>query len=296
MICLPRQKPGRDESPSDEGANLDGYETGMPKISIVTISFNQAKYLESAIESVVSQDYDDLEYIIVDPGSTDDSLDIIARYEDKISRICLEADSGPAEGLNNGFSMATGDILGFLNADDVLERGAIARVAECFVANNDIDVVSGHSWIIDETGSPLRRFYSDRFSLWMAAHGAAILSQPSTFFRSEIFRRVGGFNVSNKSNWDGELFIDMAIVGGRFAVVPYYWSKYRIHTASITGSGRLDDLHRTYRDRMFRKIMRRDIGRIDSALGAGAKYLRKILNPRDTIERLVRGPVYRSSA
>ena len=88
------------------------------RVSIVTISFNQAEFLERAIRSVIEQDYPDVEYIVVDPGSTDGSREIIEKYRSRISKVILEPDTGPANGLNKGFAAATGEIFGYINADD----------------------------------------------------------------------------------------------------------------------------------------------------------------------------------
>src|ERR1039458_1375445 len=96
----------------------------MTRVSIVTISFNQAEFIERTILSVLTQDYLDIEYIVVDPGSTDGSRDIIERYRSRISKIILRPDRGAADGLNNGFAEATGEIFGFLNSDDLLRPGA----------------------------------------------------------------------------------------------------------------------------------------------------------------------------
>lgn len=264
------------------------------KFSIVTISYNQAQFLEEAIRSVLEQDYPWIEYIVVDPGSTDGSREIIERYRDRIAKIIFEADEGPAEGLNKGFSAATGDIFGFLNSDDVLEPGSISKVAGYFDRHPDTDVVSGHSWVIDAKGERKRRFYSDRYSKWMVAYGACALAQPSTFFRSQIFRRVGGFNIDNRSNWDGELFVDFALAGACFALVPKFWSRYRVHAEGITGSGRLHLLHQQHRKRMFEKIVQREPNYLDGVVAFGARWVRKMRNIPDTIERVRRGPVYRS--
>ncbi|MDZ4255623.1 MAG: glycosyltransferase family 2 protein [Sulfuritalea sp.] len=267
----------------------------MSKITIVTISFNQAKYLEEAIRSVVEQDYSDIEYIVVDPGSTDGSRDIIERYQDRIARVIYEPDNGPADGLNKGFAAAHGDIFGFLNSDDVLESGAIERVARYFETTPKADVVSGHSWIIDAKSKRIRRFYSDRYSLWMAAHGASILSQASTFFRAGIYRRAGGFNSENRVAWDGELFADMALAGANFARVNEVWSRFRVHEDGITGSGKLHQAHEEYSRSIFKKINGRERAQIDLAAAVFAKYARKVANPLDTKERLLYGPIYRSA-
>lgn len=265
------------------------------RVSIVTISFNQAQFLERALLSVIEQDHDDVEYIVVDPGSNDGSRDIIERYRDKIATIIYESDKGPADGLNKGFAEAHGEIFGFLNSDDILEPGILSRVVQYFRTHPDVDVISGHSWVIDAEGDVKRRFFSDRYSLRMAAYGASILSQASTFFRADVFLRAGGFNIENRSNWDGELFIDMALSGARFNLVPESWSRFRVHREGITGSGKLDVLHKLYRERMFRKIMGREPNSLDRLLALGARLARKVLNPSDTIERLRHGPIYQST-
>ena len=132
------------------------------KFSIVTISYNQARFLEQAIRSVIEQDYPDVEYIVVDPGSTDGSREIIERYRDRIDKIIFEPDNGPADGLNKGFARATGDIFGFLNSDDYLLPGALATVASEFATAPWKDVLSGHAVIVDADGREINRFYSRR--------------------------------------------------------------------------------------------------------------------------------------
>src|SRR5258708_8038088 len=229
----------------------------MHKVSIVTISFNQAEFLERAIRSVVEQNYPDIEYIVVDPGSTDGSRDIIERHRSRISRVIYEADRGPADGLNKGFACAAGDIFAFLNSDDVLLPGAV-RSAVAFLNSNNVDVVSAHATVIDAEERHLRMAYSEAFSLRMCAYGACILVQPSTFFRREVFERVQGFNVENKSNWDGELWVDMALSAARFALADEVWSGYRLHPKGPTFSGMLRHQNLEHNQGMFRKILGRD--------------------------------------
>lgn len=261
------------------------------KISIVTVSYNQAQFLERAMCSIIEQDHNGLEYIVVDPGSTDGSRDIIGRYRNKIAKIVFEPDRGPADGLNKGFAGARGEVFGFLNSDDVLEPGTLSQVVQYFEAHPKVDVISGHSWIIDAEGNIQRRFLSDRYSLRMASYGASILSQASTFFRADVFRRAGGFNIDNRVSWDAELYVDMALAGARFALVPQYWSRFRIHGNSLTGSGKLRSMHRTAQERRFRRITGREPRSFDPLLRFSALYLRKLLNPLDTLERLLRGSI-----
>lgn len=262
------------------------------KVSIVTISYNQAEYLERAIQSVIQQDYSDIEYIVVDPGSTDGSRDILERYRSQITKLILEPDKGPADGLNKGFAGATGEILGVLNSDDILFPRAITRVVRYLDDHPDIDVVSGHCLIIDEHDREIRKSYSDRFSLLRYAYGTAVLMQPSTFFRSRIFRKVGGFNVENRTNWDGELFVDMRIHRAKFALVNDFLSGYRLQPESITSSKKHDLSIKKYNKAMFHKIMGRDEKSWDRALSFVFRLEKYLVNPRAIYERMLYGPIY----
>tara|TARA_R110000782_G_scaffold95970_4_gene180190 strand:+ start:1859 stop:2680 length:822 start_codon:yes stop_codon:yes gene_type:complete len=268
------------------------------KISIVTISFNQAHFLERCILSILEQKHKhkEVEYIVVDPGSTDGSRKIIEKYQKNINKVVYEPDNGPADGLNNGFSYATGEIYGFLNADDVLNSGSLSSVASYFEMHPNIDVISGHTEIIDENDVVLRRFYSDRFNTSLATYGASILAQQSTFFRSSVFKKTDGFNVENKIAWDGELYLDMALTGASFKITSEFWSQFRIHKNGITGSGKLSKLYKVYHNNMFYKVKGRNPNVIDIILRVCAGYIRKILNPLDTIERLRHGAIYKAAS
>jgi glycosyltransferase involved in cell wall biosynthesis len=267
----------------------------MHKVSIVTISFNQAEFLERAIRSVVEQDYPEIEYTVVDPGSTDGSRDIIERYRSRIARVIYEPDRGPADGLNKGFAFATGDIFAFLNSDDVLLPGAVGS-AVGFLNSNKVDVVSAHAIVIDAEDRKLRTAYSEPFSLKMYAYGACVLVQPSTFFRREVFERAQGFNVENKAIWDGELWVDMALSGARFALADEVWSGYRLHSQSITSSHKLRKQREENHQRMFRKILVRDSSDTDRLVAHACRVHKHLRSPRALYERIVRGPIYARSA
>src|SRR5450432_4773126 len=120
----------------------------MHKVSIVTISYNQAQYLEEAIVSVLEQDYPSIEYIVVDPGSTDGSRQIIERYRSRIGKVILDPDKGPADGLNHGFDAATGSVFAYLNADDVLLPGAVSSAVKA-LGLGDLAVVYADGYFID---------------------------------------------------------------------------------------------------------------------------------------------------
>ncbi len=226
-----------------------------PRISIVTISFNQARYLPAAIESVLGQDYANLDYIVVDPGSTDDSRKIIAGYGDRLTAI-LDPDKGPADGLNQGFARATGDIFGYINADDLLLPGALAAVARRF-ADPATDVICGNGTMIDGDGRMLRAMYSSRFSLPAFAHGAMTFVQQANFFRAAAFAAAGGFNIANRTCWDAELLVDLALAGGRVRNVPDRLGAFRMYCDSITGSGRFAEQTRIDLARIAEKALGR---------------------------------------
>jgi glycosyltransferase involved in cell wall biosynthesis len=239
----------------------------------------------------VEQDYPEIEYIVVDPGSTDGSREIIERYGSRISRVIYEPDRGPADGLNRGFARATGDIFGFLNSDDVLLPGAVRSVV-AFLNSHDVDVVSAHATIIDAEDRHLRMAYSEPFSLKMFAYGACVLIQPSTFFRREAFERVQGFNIENKATWDGELWVDMALSGARFVLADEVWSGFRLHSQSITSSKKLGQQQQDDHQRMFRKILGRDSSDTDRLVAHACRVRKHLRSPRALYERIVRGPIY----
>ncbi|WP_109487977.1 glycosyltransferase family 2 protein [Occallatibacter savannae] len=262
------------------------------KISIVTISFNQAKFLTRTIESVLQQESCDIEYIIVDPGSTDGSRAIIDGYRSHLHRAIFEPDNGPADGLNKGFTTATGEVFAFLNSDDILYPGAVSAAKHYLSQHPKIDVVSGNANVIGPDDRVYRVVYSDRFTPYKYVYGGAVLIQPSTFFRRSAFERAGGFNSANRATWDGELFFDMARAGCKFGRCNQIWSGYRLHRDSVTASKRLQEGRNLVQKRNFRELMNRDPNRWDRTLNRVFQFWKHLSNPRDTIERVLRGPVF----
>ena len=267
-----------------------------PFFSIVTISYNQVKYLKPAIDSVLNQDFMDYEYIVHDPGSTDGSRELIDTYTSRVISN-YERDAGPADGLNKGFARATGRFFLFLNSDDLLLPGTLSILYKWIHKDRfRHEVYSGAAIIVDGKGRHIRYAYPDRMSLARAAYGHCILIQPSSVIEASAFRAVGGFNVCNQSNWDGELFIDMALNGSRFIRSFELLSCYRVHSQSITGSGRLLHAHIDYNSRMMTKISERKHIPNSRLLSRYYWLERKLLNPLDTYERILRGPVFRAAA
>ncbi len=259
----------------------------MPRVSIVTISLNQAAFLERAIQSVVEQDYSNLEYIVVDPGSTDGSRDIIEKYRSRIAKIIYEKDSGPANGLNKGFAAATGEIFGYINADDAYLPGAITKAVAAFQFRPRADVVYGHCYIVDREGRLVRRSRSVPFNLRLYAYGGVVVMQQSTFFRRQAFEKVGGFNEGNRTSWDAELLMDMALQGSRLAMVDEYWSVYAIYPGSITSTVKYNQQYEADRARMFRAITGRDPERTNKIFFILARIEKLLRNPLVALHRII---------
>lgn len=228
------------------------------KISIVTLSFNQHAFLREALESVLQQGYPDLEYIVVDPGSTDGSRELIQSYAAGITHMLFEPDRGTSDGLQKGFAMATGDIFGFINSDDLLEPGSLKRVADFFQAHPECDIVMGNGYVIDVEGRPVRHVRSRDFTVNRYFYGGTQFLQQSTFFRREVYLKSPGFNAQNKTCWDGELFISMVHQGARLEYLDADLGRFRVHSHSITGSQRLKKAYVEDRRRMFREVLGRD--------------------------------------
>jgi glycosyltransferase involved in cell wall biosynthesis len=258
------------------------------RISIVTVSYNQGCYVRQCIESVRGQDYEDVEHIIVDPGSTDGSRRIIESYGSGVIRL-FEPDAGPADGLNKGFALATGEVFGFLNSDDKLLPGALRCVASTFDLRPDIDVIMGCGWLVDADGRRQRRIVPSKFTPWLCAHGAVTLFQQAAFFRRASFEQVEGFNSENKIAWDGELFLDMCLSGAHFARISDNLALFRLHSASITGGGGQsanNEMYRLYCERVFLKALGRNRREIDWALDRVARVVKLAFDPTYLVGRI----------
>jgi glycosyltransferase involved in cell wall biosynthesis len=228
------------------------------KISIVTLSFNQREFLREALESVLHQGYPDLEYIVIDPGSKDGSRELIQSYASGITHMVFEPDHGASDGLRKGFAMATGDIFGFLNSDDLLEPGSLKRVADFFQTHSECDIMMGNGYVVDVEGRPVRHVKPRNFTVSRYFYGGTQFLQQSTFFRREVYRKSPGFNPKTTTCWDGELFVSMVHQGAHLEYLDADLSRFRVHSQSITGSQRLKKAYFEDRRRIFREVLGRD--------------------------------------
>ena len=206
------------------------------RISIITISFNQVRFLDEALRSFVEAGGSDVEHIVVDPGSTDCSREIIRRHMPRVTAL-FEPDNGPADGLNKGFAKATGEVLGFLNSDDVLCPGSLHFVEQFFTKHTDVDATVGSLAMIDANSRRrLRGRVTNGFCARDWAEGTAIVLQQSTFFRRRAWELTSGFNTGNRTCWDAELFVDMSLAGVKFESVRTVLGCFRQHEDAISSS------------------------------------------------------------
>jgi glycosyltransferase involved in cell wall biosynthesis len=224
-----------------------------PTLGIVTLSRDQGRFLARAMSSVSVSEPDRLKYVVVDPGSRDGSRQLIVDAGDRLFARLLEPDAGPADGLNKAFSRLDSDVLGFLNADDFYLPGALDRVREAFAAG-DFDVLTGALVVVDADGAPRRCLMPSRFSARAYLEGGARVLQQSTFFSRRVWDQGVRFNVANRTCWDGEFLVDLALSGARFATVARPLAAFRVHPGSISGSGRLVAAYREDQARILERI------------------------------------------
>lgn len=209
--------------PSEHGASTDNRPLSVqigklilrsaykPLVSIITPSYNQGEFIRATIESVLGQDYPNMEYIVVDGGSTDQTLDILKEYEDRLTYIS-EPDNGQSNAINKGFRMAKGEIVAWLNSDDVYEPGCISRAVSAFAANPTAALVYGNGNLIDRDGAVIRRFEFCRdFNLWALVNVFDYIMQPATFFKASALHKLGYLNEDLGWTMDWDLWIRMGM-------------------------------------------------------------------------------------
>lgn len=208
----------------------------LPLITVVTPSYNQGRFIEETILSVLNQDYPRIEYLVIDGGSTDNTLEILRRYEDRLSWVS-ETDRGQSHAINKGFRKAQGEILCWLNSDDTFEPGALRQVVNYFQLNPQVMMVYGEGNLIDEQGNFLSRFpYTCVFDLWALIYISDFILQPAAFFRAETLSKIG--YVDENLHWcmDWDLWIR---IGKHYRVdyLPYYLANARIYGSTKTSQG-----------------------------------------------------------
>ena len=212
--------------------------------SIVTCSYQQGPFIDAAMRSVLDQDYGNLEYIVVDGGSTDGSIDTIRRYADRLAYWVSEPDRGQSDALIKGFARARGDIQGWLCSDDLLLPGALKAVAGFFVRHPEACAVYGDALWIDAMGNPLRPKKEPGFHRLAFLFDHNYVPQPSMFWRRSLYERVGGLDTSFHLAMDSDLW-ERFSCATRIAHLPRYLSCMRYYpeqkTRARRAQGRVED-------------------------------------------------------
>ena len=199
----------------------------LPLVTIVTPSYNQARFLEANLRSVLEQDYPNIEYLVVDGASTDGSMDIIHRYADRLAWWASEKDSGQSEAINKGLRRARGEIVGWLNSDDVYLPGAVSAAVAAFRSHPEAGVVYGDAMAIDANGKPFNVMRARQYTL-VDLMAFNIICQPAAFMRRSVLERVNYLNPNYQLLMDNLLWMCMAHIAP-IVYVPQTWAGARYH-------------------------------------------------------------------
>ncbi len=208
-----------------------------PKVSIVTPSYQQARYLGETMRSVLDQGVP-VEYVVQDGGSTDGSAELIRREAGRLHAWASARDAGQADAIARGFAQTSGgpdDVMAWINSDDYYQPGALAFVADYFAQHPEMDVLYGHRIVVDEESREIARWFLPR-------HDEAVMRlndfipQETLFWRRRVFDRVGGLNPSFQFAIDWDLLLRFAAAGARIVRVPYFLACFRAHAAQKTAA------------------------------------------------------------
>ena len=221
----------------------------MVRLSVVTPSLNQGQFIERAILSVLSQGIRDIEFIVLDGGSTDQTVDILRTYSDRC-RWTSEPDNGQAHAINKGLALASGDVIGWLNSDDVYRPGALRRVADFFEAHPDVDLVYGNADFIDENDVIIEPYYTEPWDP-LRLVDVCFICQPAAFFRRSVVERFGMLDERLHFCMDYEYWLRLARAGARVEYVPEEFAASRLYATTKTLGSRLKfhaEINRMFRE------------------------------------------------
>ena len=246
-------------------------DTTYPKISIVVPSFNQAVFLERTILSILNQNYPNLEFILMDGGSTDGSLDIIKKYEKYLSYWVSEKDRGQAHAINKGFQMATGELVAWQNSDDIYLPGAFHKIADIAMRSN-YDVYFGNVYLTDENDDILKEMKYIPFSVLHLLFEWNITSQ-AVFWKRNLFNDIGLLDDSLNVFFDWDWFIRIGKRNKRFKFTNDFLGAYRIHAAAKLATIKNRDSARSY---VFKKN-NIQFNKLERIIKKGFIFMRRIM-------------------
>lgn len=203
-------------------------------VTIVTPSFNQARFLEATMRSVLEQDYPQIEYMVVDGGSTDGSVEVIQKYAHRLAWWVSEPDRGQTDAINKGFARARGEVLAWLNSDDTYEPGAVRRAVEALQAHPQAVMVYGEANYIDETGRVIGRFPAAQTDYRRLRRGYVHIPQQAAFWRAEAWRAVGPLDPTFYFAMDYDLWVRLSMLGALVFVPGQVWANFRLHRDAKT--------------------------------------------------------------
>ena len=228
----------------------------LPKISVITPSYNQAKFLEQTIRSVLDQQYPNLEYIIMDGGSTDGSVEIIKKYADKLSHWESKKDRGQSHAINKGLSIATGDIVTWLNSDDYFAPGALEKAAEIW-KQKPFNYLVGNCYFVDEQGALLAaqlksKLIDDKLYLPFTR---CVINQPGSFFSAKIYRELGPLDESLNYAMDVDFWLKITANNYLFDHTDTYFTFFRRHGETKSAEGNIRFIEDTMNSVFYKETL-----------------------------------------
>ncbi|MBM3179754.1 MAG: glycosyltransferase [Chloroflexi bacterium] len=246
--------------------------TNLPLVSIITPSFNQAQFLEETIQSVLGQDYPQIEYIIVDGGSTDGSVDMIKKHAGRLAWWVSEQDQGQTDAINKGFAHSKGEVLAWINSDDTYNPCAVGQAVKYLIENPDVAMVYADCNFINEAGQVVGKFNSKQTDYRRLRAGYVHIPQQTMFFRAKYWQELGPLDPSFYFAMDYDLWTRIASKAPIKYLAGQTWANFRIHDLGKTT---------TQDDRCWPEMLRvhyRDGGGFFSLIVA-KYYLRKVIGP-----------------